>query len=377
MGWDGMGWDGMGWDGMGWDGMGWDGLGWAGLGERFCNEPAPAPLQALRQEGCRAARRTPQPASSRGRPSARCPPRLPQAVRREDPLVRAGAAPRHHLAHAAQQRGVRAAAAALLHLHLHLLLLHPAALHGPASPAPAAGRRRSRRAALLADARPCAHTCSPCAPCAPARRSYFSSDEVSEYVSMDGKHDFGPTHFGLLLGTLRDGLRALSISRCARRAAQVHCRRSRRRSRAHSTLPAQRPAAPGPSPRPPAAAPHPAHRCNDLISSDRYLWSTLSCLSNLRSLSLEDARNALPAASLGCLGRLRHLTELAINSDQGQDAAQPGLSEVPQQWSRCAAAVTAAWRGVACWQGSAGCPRPSGVPRTALAWPAARLLARG
>jgi hypothetical protein len=37
---------------------------------------------------------------------------------------------------------------------------------------------------------------------------------------MDGKHDFGPTHLGLLLGTLRDRLQALSISRWALRGTR-------------------------------------------------------------------------------------------------------------------------------------------------------------
>eukprot|EP00195_Chlamydomonas_chlamydogama_P015429 CAMPEP_0202896172 /NCGR_PEP_ID=MMETSP1392-20130828/5216_1 /ASSEMBLY_ACC=CAM_ASM_000868 /TAXON_ID=225041 /ORGANISM="Chlamydomonas chlamydogama, Strain SAG 11-48b" /LENGTH=374 /DNA_ID=CAMNT_0049581421 /DNA_START=388 /DNA_END=1512 /DNA_ORIENTATION=- len=125
----------------------------------------------------------------------------------------------------------------------------------------------------------------------------FWADD-GEYLSLNNKHNFFPSHLGYILGQLGPRLTELRL-----------------------------------------------HNCNDLINSDQGLWSLVALCPNLQLLAVEGLNCRVLATSLADISKLPKLNSLALTCDEGSGQWIVGLDTMPQAWSQLSALTSLELRG--------------------------------
>ncbi|GIL67061.1 hypothetical protein Vafri_20496 [Volvox africanus] len=124
--------------------------------------------------------------------------------------------------------------------------------------------------------------------------------EDGQYVSLENKHDFGPSHLGFALALLQKTLTKLVL-----------------------------------------------YLCNDMISADSGLWTLATQLPVLRVLEVEGLRVSVPDVQVAALGELQKLEALALTGDEFRSGSGMsfGLEGIPAAWSRLTALTRLELRG--------------------------------
>ncbi|KAK9823301.1 hypothetical protein WJX72_001754 [[Myrmecia] bisecta] len=112
----------------------------------------------------------------------------------------------------------------------------------------------------------------------------YWSDE-GDFVNLQNKHNFAMAHFGMLLGLLQDSLEELQVQ-----------------------------------------------HCNDFFSYGQGGFGAISCLHNLRKLSVEDLHCRVEKESTAELSRLVQLEELCISGEEHAGAWAVGIDVIPKAW---------------------------------------------